>query len=96
MTFRSKAIVISNGGTQNLNPNFYKWFPCMTEKKEDVILSDYFLQREGYLETMKRIIDNRKRNIVIIGGSHSGFSAAIMLTKGPSTMLRNTSVKPSV
>ena len=45
---------------------------------------------------MKRIIDNRKRNIVIIGGSHSGFSAAIMLTKGPSTMLRNTSVKPSV
>ena len=68
----------------------------MGARKEDVILSDYFLKRTGYLETMRRIRVEGKRRIVIIGGSHSGFSSAIMLLNGPSSLLKNTSVIPTV
>ena len=95
MTFRSKAVVLSNGGLQSLNPDFYNWFPCMTARKEDVLLSDYFLQKAGFLATMRRIKLEGKRRIVIIGGSHSGFSAAFMMLNGPATILRNTSVVPT-
>ena len=35
------------------------------------------------------------KKIVIIGGSHSGFSAAWMLLNGPADLLHNTHVKPS-
>lgn len=95
VTFRSKAIVLSMGGVQQLHPDFYKWFPALAEKKENVVLSDYFLQREGYLATMKRVVRERIKNVVIVGGSHSGFSAAWMLMNGPSDVLHNTHVKPS-
>ena len=67
----------------------------MAERKEDVILSDYFLQRAGYIETMRRIKQENKKKIVIIGGSHSGFSAAFMLLNGPTSVLRNTVVSPT-
>ena len=30
--FRSKAILMSNGGKQHLHPHFYKWFPFMKAK----------------------------------------------------------------
>jgi hypothetical protein len=41
INFRSKAVVVSNGGKQTLHPYFYKvWFPFMKLKKERVILSD--------------------------------------------------------
>ena len=33
---------------------------------------------------------------MIIGGSHSGFSAAWMLLNGPADMMKNTVVKPTV
>ena len=68
----------------------------MAERKEDVILSDYFLQKAGFLATMRRIKSEGKKRIVIIGGSHSGFSAAILMLNGPSSLLRNTSVIPTV
>tara|TARA_B110000305_G_C19375696_1_gene606834 strand:- start:499 stop:831 length:333 start_codon:yes stop_codon:yes gene_type:complete len=57
--FRSKAVVISNGGKQVLHPSFYKeWFPFMAERKERVIMSDDFLRRECYLSTMELIRSN--------------------------------------
>lgn len=43
VSFRSKAIVLSNGGNQNIHPDFYTWFPFMRERKQDVITSDYVL-----------------------------------------------------
>lgn len=33
---------------------------------------------------------------MILGGSHSGFSAAWMLMNGPADILKNTHVKPTV
>jgi hypothetical protein len=53
-----------------------------------VITSDYFLKREGYIQTMKKIgglnKTSSKKKIVIIGGSHSGFSCAwLMLHQRP-------------
>ena len=41
---------------------------------------------------MRRIKVEKKRRIVIIGGSHSGFSAAWMLLNGPSSVLKNTRI----
>ena len=29
VTFRSKAIVLSNGGSQSVHPEFFNWFPFM-------------------------------------------------------------------
>ena len=43
VSFRSKAIVLSNGGIQSIHPDFYTWFPFMRERKEDVITSDFLL-----------------------------------------------------
>ena len=96
MTFRSKAIVLSNGGQQNLHPDFYSWFPFLESRKEDVIMSDYMLQREGFRKTIHRLKERNRKKIVIIGGSHSGFSAAWLLLNGPADLLHNTHVTPTV
>ena len=93
--FRSKAIVLSNGASQNLHPEFFNWFPFLSMRKNDVILSDYFLQRKGFFETMDLIKRGNKKKIVIIGGSHSGFSSAWMLLNGPASVLKNSHEKPS-
>jgi len=67
----------------------------MYSKQDRVILSDYFLQKEGFQETIKRINKHKLKNIVIIGGSHSGFSAAWLLMNGPADVLNNAHVKPT-
>lgn len=54
------------------------------------------LKRNGYKETIKRIKAQNKKKIVIIGGSHSGFSSAWILLNGPADILHNTHVKPTV
>ena len=43
VSFRSKAVVLSNGGEQNIHPDFYSWFPFLKTRTEDVLLSDYVL-----------------------------------------------------
>lgn len=96
MTFRSKAIVLSNGGSQGLHPDFYSWFPAMKLRTEDVVTSDYILKKAGYLATIKKMKSLGKRKIVIIGGSHSGFSTAWILLNGPADIMHNTHVKPTV
>lgn len=42
---------------------------------------------------MAKIKENQYKNIVIVGGSHSGFSCAWMLLNGPATYKYNTSIK---
>jgi hypothetical protein len=39
---------------------------------------------------MSIIKEKKMKNIVIVGGSHSGFSAAWMMLNGPATYNRNT------
>ena len=96
VTFRSKAIVLSNGGSQSLHPEFFNWFPFMKDRRGDLLTSDYVLQKQGFFDLVKRIREFNKKKIVIIGGSHSGFSTAWLLLNGPADILRNTHVKPSV
>ena len=55
ITFRSKAIVVSNGGVQNVHPMFYKWFPAMTFRKECVITGDTFLRKDLFKPFMNGI-----------------------------------------
>lgn len=76
---------------QTLPIEFFKWFPTLP--KEKVILADHFLRKDLFKTTMTKIKENKLKNIVIIGGSHSGFSCAWMMLNGPATYNHNTSVK---
>jgi hypothetical protein len=38
---------------------------------------------------MKRLNESRTKKVVIIGGSHSGFSCSWMLVNGPATYYNN-------
>lgn len=51
-------------------------------RKDRVILSDNFLKKQHFFKFVKEIKQNAKK-VVIIGGSHSGFSCAWMLLNGP-------------
>ena len=64
----------------------------MIKRQDRVVLSDQFLRKDGYLETMKLINQNKFKKIVIIGGSHSGFSVAWLMLNGPATYNRNNSL----
>eukprot|EP00347_Sterkiella_histriomuscorum_P013633 403363974 len=85
--FRSKALVIANGGVQGLHPDLFKWFPNLDPSK--TLASDSFLRSYVYLSTMRKIKEQNLKKIVIIGGSHSGFSCAWMLLNGPATYYKN-------
>ena len=80
--FRSKAILIGAGASQGFHPALHEWFPDLSPDK--LIASDTFLQKQGYIERIEKLRAlNRRPKIVIIGGSHSGFSCAWMLLHGP-------------
>ena len=87
MCFRSKSVVIANGGVQGLHPELFSWFPNLNPEK--TLASDSFLRSYVYKATMQKIKDQNLKKIVIIGGSHSGFSCAWMLLNGPATYYRN-------
>ena len=73
-----------------LHPSFYKdWFPFLEDRKESVMLTSQFLKKEFFKPTMEKINEKKIKNIVIIGGSHSGFSCAWMMLNGPATYNRN-------
>ena len=95
VTFRSRAIVLSNGGAQSVHPEFFSWFPFMKDRREDLLTSDYVLQKTGFIDMCKRVKQQNKRRIVIIGGSHSGFSTAWILLNGPADLMHNTHVVPT-
>lgn len=56
---------------------------------EKVIPSDAFLRKECFTNTIRNIREKNLKKIVIIGGSHSGFSSAWMLLNGPATYYNN-------
>ena len=69
----------------------------MKERKDSLFLSDYMLYEKGYKEVLQRLKQPTcRKKIVIMGGSHSGFSAAWILLNGPADLLHNTHVTPTV
>ena len=65
----------------------------MKSKKDRVLLSDKFMRRDIYIQTMERIKTQKLKNIVIIGGSASGWSTAWLLLFGPACYYKNNSIK---
>lgn len=53
--FRSKSVIMGNGGQQIVHPKFFEWFPKKMEHFDKVITSDYFLKKEGFIEQMKKL-----------------------------------------
>ena len=51
--FRSKAVVICDGGVQNLPAELSVWFP--TFPKHKIISSDELLKSEGYMKVMNML-----------------------------------------
>lgn len=85
MQFRSRAVVLSNGGKPSIPREIFNGVP-----KDKLITADYLLRREGFENFISTLIKNpAKRKIVIIGGSHSGFSSAWMLLNGPACYNHN-------
>lgn len=82
---------MANGGHQCFPPSFYKDFPFLKQNRQNVVLSGQFLRQDTFKALMHRIKSNGFKNIVIVGGSHSGFSCAWMLLNGPATYNRNNS-----
>jgi len=75
--------------------NFYVDFPFLKERKDKVLMAGSFLKRDMFKATMERIKQEDIKNIVIVGGSHSGFSSAWMMLHGPATFCKNNSLGPS-
>ena len=85
LQFRSKAVVMSNGGKPSIPKEIYSGVP-----KEKLITADFLLRKNGYDSFMTTLTKNpKKRKIVIIGGSHSGFSSAWVLLNGPACFNHN-------
>ena len=88
--YRSKAVVIAGGAKQGIDPRVtQEWFPSLNPER--LIASDAFLKKKVYLQQLGRLSDlsqTRRPKVVIIGGSHSGFSCAWLLLNGPAMYQR--------
>lgn len=76
-------MVIAGGAKQGIDPRVTgSWFPDLGPER--LINSDAFLKKNAYLDKIAQLKSlNRRPKVVIIGGSHSGFSCAWLLLKGP-------------
>lgn len=83
---KTKSLVLATGGKQSFE---HPYFSQITNLKgEDrVFHSDFILKQEGYEIITNQLISSSKskKKVVIIGGSHSGFSSAWILLNGPTT-----------
>jgi hypothetical protein len=78
---KARCLVLSSGAKQSVNNEYYD--KLLKLKGENcVFTSDFALQNEGYLK-LKEKLKNTQKKVVIIGGSHSGFSCAWILLNGP-------------
>lgn len=85
-----------NGGRTTIPaPFFTEWFPFLRSRQDSVITAEAFLKRQGYESTMRKINDKEKpvKNIVIIGSSHSAFSAAWTILHGPALYNRSNYIR---
>lgn len=77
---KSKSVILATGGTQKNNLYLDKIYRM--KGSAQVFLSDDVLQQTGYTDIV-RAISNGKKKVLIIGGSHSGFSCAWILLNRP-------------
>lgn len=59
-------------------------------------MTGQFLKKDCFKQTMEKINEKKLKNIVIIAGSHSGFSAAWLMLNGPATYNKNNQIKKEV
>lgn len=85
MNFRSRSVVISNGGKPSIPREISNSVP-----RDRLITADAFLKKAGFENFINTLNKNTtKRKIVIVGGSHSGFSSAWVLLNGPACYNHN-------
>ena len=79
---KAKTIVLASGGkqkfTQKVTTEILKY-----KTHSEFLHSDYVLQEEGYNNLISTLNLKPKKKVVIIGGSHSGFSCAWLLINKP-------------
>jgi hypothetical protein len=83
---KTKSLVLATGGKQSFEHPYFSQIANL--KGEDrVFHSDFILRQEGYEKITQKLssLSKSKKKVVIIGGSHSGFSSAWILLNGPST-----------
>jgi len=80
---RSKIVVLANGARTFMHPKYLKDLNKVI-KSGDFFTSDNILQEQGYMKMISNLKGKKEKKVVIIGGSHSGFSAAWILLNGPS------------
>lgn len=64
----------------------------MKKQSDKLVDAGVFMKQEGFKTYMQRIKEQGYKNIVIVGGSHSGFGCAWMILNGPATYNRNNSI----
>jgi len=84
--FRCKTVIVASGGKPTIPKQVYDHFPIERSK---IIMGDNFLRSSVYKEEMEKLRKLENPKVVIIGGSHSGFSAAHVLTHGPNVFNHN-------
>ena len=75
---KTKALVLASGAKQKFDQKTKQIILNYIEP-EGFFNSDYVLQEQGFDKLYNYIKPKKKRKVVIIGGSHSGFSCAWIL-----------------
>jgi len=85
ISIKTKYLVMATGGKPRIPKNIDKILITMKDPN-DFYFSNNILQEFGYRDLIEKLKgkSNIKRKIVIIGGSHSGFSSAWILLNGAS------------
>ena len=80
---KTKALVLATGGRQKISNKTTSEIKSLIGEN-NFFLSDSTLQEQGYKMLINNLINKKRKRVIIIGGSHSGFSCAWMLLNQPS------------
>lgn len=80
-TVKSKILIMASGAQQKFD-NKQKQEILRLITPSDFFHSDYVLQEAGFNHLINNLKLKEKKRVVILGGSHSGFSCAWMLLNG--------------
>jgi len=80
-TLKSKLVVMASGAQQKFDDKL-KQEILKQLSPSDFFHSDYVLQENGFNHLINNLKLKEKKRVVIIGGSHSGFSCAWLLLNG--------------
>ena len=81
---KSKAVILATGGRQKTTNKMTIAIKNIVGEK-NFFLSDYILQEQGFKLFTNSLFSRNKKRVIIIGGSHSGFSCAWILINQPSS-----------